>query len=64
MKHDNSKPMGCSRSSPKREVYRNTILPQETIKRSNRQINFTPETTGNRRTKTPKISRRNEIIKI
>ena len=55
--------MGCSRSSPKREVYSNTILAQETRKRSNRQPNFIPKTTGNRRTKKPKISRRNEIIK-
>ena len=45
--------MGCSKSSPKREVYSNTILPQETIKTSNRQPNFTPKTTGKRRTKTP-----------
>ena len=30
----------------------------------NRQLNFTPKTTGKRRTKTPKISRRKEIIKI
>ena len=47
-KHDNSKPMGCSKSSPKREVYSNTILPQETRKTSNRQPNFTPKTTGKR----------------
>ena len=26
------KPMGCNQSSPKREVYSNTVLPQETIK--------------------------------
>ena len=54
--------MGCSKSSPKREVYSNTIIPQETRKISNRQPNFTPKTTGKRRTK--KISRRKEIIKI
>ena len=36
----------------KREVYSNTILPQETGKTSNRQPNFTPKTTG-KRTKTP-----------
>ena len=54
--------MGCSKSSPKREVYSNTILPQETRKISNRQPNFTPKTTGKRRTK--KINRRQEIIKI
>ena len=33
-------------SSCKREVYSNTILPQETRKTSNRQPNFTPKTTG------------------
>ena len=27
-KHNNSKPMGCSKNSSKREVYSNTILPQ------------------------------------
>ena len=50
-KHDNSKSMGCSNSSFKREVYSNTILPQETRKTLNRQPNFTPKTTGKRRTK-------------
>ena len=49
----NSKPMGCSKSSPKREVYNNTILSQETRKKLNRQPNFTPKTTGKRRTKKP-----------
>ena len=38
--------MGCSKSSFKREVYCNTILPQETRKTSNRQANFTPKATG------------------
>ena len=56
--------MGCSKSSSKRKVYGNTILPQETRKTSNRQPNFTLKTTEIRRTKTPKISRRKEIIKI
>ena len=57
--------MGCSKSSSKREVYSNTILPQETRKMSNRQPNFTPKTTGKRRIKnSPKISRRKEIMKI
>ena len=31
-KHDNSNPMGCSKSSFKREVYSSTILTQETEK--------------------------------
>ena len=45
--------MGCSKSSPKREVYSNTILPQETRKTSNRQPKFTPKATGERREKNP-----------
>ena len=66
-KHNNSKPMGCGKSSSKREVYHNTILPQETRKTLNRQPNFTPKTTEKRRTtkkKNPKISRRKDIMKI
>ena len=47
--------MGWSKSSTKTEVYSNIILPQETKKTLNRQCNFTPKTTGKRRTqKTPK----------
>ena len=45
--------MECNKSSPKREVYNNTILSQETRKKLNRQPNFTPKTTGKRRTKEP-----------
>ena len=55
--------MVCRKSSSKREVYSNTILPQEPRKTSNRQPNFTLKTTGKRTTKTPKISKRKEIIK-
>ena len=43
--------MGCGKSSSKREVYSKTILPQETRKTLTRQTNFTPKTTGKRRTK-------------
>ena len=60
---NNSKLMGCSKSNS-REVYSNTIVPQETRKTSNRQPNFTPKTTGKKEGKNPKISRRKEIIKI
>ena len=56
--------MGCSKHSPKREDYSNTILPQERRKTLNRPSNFTPKTTGQRRTEKPKISRRKEIIKF
>ena len=55
--------MGCSKSISKREVYGNTILPQEMRKIVNRQPNLTPKTTG-KRTKNPKINRRKEITKI
>ena len=37
-------------NSSKREVYCNTILPQETRETLNRQPNFTPKATGNRTT--------------
>ena len=40
--------MGGSKTSSKREVYSNTILPQETGKTWNRQPNFTSKTTGRR----------------
>ena len=57
--------MGCSKSSSKREVYSNTILPQDTRKISNEQANLTPKAIRERRTKkNPKVSRRKEIIKI
>ena len=39
VKHD-PKSMGCSKSSSKREVYSNTILPQGTRKISNKQSNL------------------------
>ena len=53
-KHDNSKTMGCSKSSSKRGVYSNTTITQETRKTPNIQPNFTPKTTG-KRTTTKKI---------
>ena len=57
--------MGCSKSTSKREVYINTILPQETRNISNKQPNLTPKAITERRKKQkPKVSRRKEIIKI
>ena len=50
MKTRQLKPMRSSKRSSKREIYSNKILPQETRKISNRQPNFTPKTTGKRRT--------------
>ena len=54
MTNDNPKPMGCSNSKSKREVYSNTSLPQETRKMSNKQSNLTPKANTERRTKKPR----------
>ena len=58
--------MGYSKSSSKREVYSNAILPQETSKISTKQSNLTPKGTRESRIffKNPKISRRKETIKF
>ena len=59
--------MGCSKRSSNRDVYSSTILPQETRNISNKQPNLTPKAIRERRrttTKTLKVSRRKEIIKI
>ena len=44
------KPMGHRKGSPKREVYSNTILPQEARKIPNKQSYLTPKGTRERRT--------------
>ena len=54
-KYDSPKPMGFCKSSSKRKLYSNTILPQETRRTSNRLPNFTPKTTG--KTATTKINK-------
>ena len=48
--------MGCTKSSSKREVYNNTILPQETRNNSNKISNLTPKAIRERKTKTPKLA--------
>ena len=53
MKTQDPKPVGCRKSSSKREVYSNTILPQETRNNSNEQPNLTPKGIRERRTKSP-----------
>ena len=66
-KHNNPKPMGCSKSSSKREVYRHTILrkKQEKQRIDNiilhiKQLKKEQQQQQNN----PKIIRRKEIIKI
>ena len=56
--------MRCSKSSYKRDVYSNTIPPQETRNISNKQPNLTTKAIRERRTKPTNVSRREEIIKI
>ena len=53
--------MGFSKSSSKREVYSNAILPQETRKTLNRQPNFTHKKTRKRRAKKNKNKNKNKI---
>ena len=55
--------MGHSKSSSKREVYSNTILPQETRKISNNLPLHLKQLEKEEQTK-PKVSRRKEIIKM
>ena len=56
--------MRSSKRNSNKEVYSNTILPQETRNISNKLPNLTPKAIRERRTKKPKVSRRKEIIKI
>ena len=63
-KHNDPKPMECSKSSSKKEVYSNIILPQETRNISNKQPTLTSKAIRERRTEKPKVSRTKEIIKI
>ena len=56
--------MECSKSSSKSKVYRNTILPQETRKTLNDNLTLHLKQLEKEEEKTPKISRRKEIVKI
>ena len=53
MKAQQLKPMGCNKSSSKREDYSNTILPQGTRNISNKEPNIKPKANTERRTKKP-----------
>ena len=61
-KHDKPKPNGDSKSSFKREVYSNTILPQKTRNISNNLTLHLKQL--EKEQKNPTVSRRREIIKI
>ena len=53
--------MRCSKSSPKREVYSNSISPQQPRKISNKQPKLVPKETRERTTKkkTPQLAEGN-----
>ena len=55
-KHDNSKPMGCSKSSSKRKFkqYKSYLKGKKKKQPSNRQPNVTPKPIGKGRTTTTK----------
>ena len=55
--------MVCSKNSSKREIYSNTILPQEARKTTNRQPNFTHKITEKRRTKKKKTNLKTQTKK-
>ena len=55
--------MGCSKSSSKREVYSNTVLPKETRKNRIDNLSLHLRQLEKEKQNTPKISRRKEIIK-
>ena len=56
--------MVCSKNSPKKEVYNNTILSQETKKISNKWPNLILKEIREQEQTKPKVSRRKGIIKI
>ena len=58
------KPLGCSKSSSKREVYSYTSLPQETKKSQINNLNLHLKDLEKEEQTKPKVSRRKEIIKI
>ena len=56
--------MVCSKSSSKREVYSNTVLPQETRKSQINNLTLHLKELEKEEQTKPKVSRRKEIIKI
>ena len=56
--------MGCHKSSVQREIHSNTGLPQKIIKISNQQLTYYLNELEKEEQTKPKVSRREEIIKI
>ena len=64
LKHHNPKPIGCSKSSSKRKVYSNTVLPQDTRKISSKPPHQTQSKVKKEEQTKLKVRRKKEIIKI
>ena len=60
-KHNDLKPVGCSKSYSKRDIYSNTVLPWEIRIISSKQPSPTPKATRESRATKAKTSRRKEI---
>ena len=56
--------MGCSKSSCKREVYSNSISPEEIVKITSKQSKLTTKATIERRTKKTQNQKRKKSFKI
>lgn len=54
---------GCSKSSSRREVQSNTVLPQVKRKIANKQLTYNLKELWKKEQAMPKVSRRKEIIK-
>ena len=63
-KHNDPKALRCNKSSSKRKVYVNTILPQETRKSQINNLTLHLKQLEKEEQTKPKVSRRKEIIKI
>ena len=63
-KHNNPKPMGYSKSSSKREVYRNTILPEKQEKSQINKLTLHLKQWEKEEQTKNKVSKRKETIKI
>ena len=64
MRTQNSKSMGCCKSSAQQEIHSNSGLPEKRRKISNQRLNPPPKELENKEKTKPKVSRRKEIIKI
>ena len=63
-KHQNAKPVRHCKSSAKGKVHSNTGIPQETRKKSNKNLTLHLKQLATEEMKNPRVSRRKEILTI